>query len=44
MKYNGIIQRKLALLDEQTGMLEKSLKGVEYKRFKDDWILRSMAE
>lgn len=44
MKYNGTIQRKLTLLDEQVGRLEKSLEGVGYGTFKDDWILRSMAE
>lgn len=44
MKYNGIIQRKLTLLDEQVGRIKKSLEGVEYGTFKDDWVLRSMAE
>jgi len=44
VKHNGIIQRKLALLDDQVLRLEKSLEHVSYEDFKDDWILRSMAE
>lgn len=44
MRYNGVIQRKLALLDDQVAKLSGSLQDVPYENFKDDWILRSMAE
>ena len=44
MRYNGVIQRKLALLDDQVVKLSQSLQGVSCEDFKGDWILRSMAE
>lgn len=44
MKYNGVIQRKLALLDTQVSKLEESLKNVSLAEFEASWILRSMAE
>jgi len=44
VRYNGVIQRKLALLDDQVVKLSGSLQDVPYEDFKDDWILRSMAE
>lgn len=44
MRYNGVIQRKLALLDKQVRQLEESLQGVSYDQFADSWMLRSMAE
>jgi uncharacterized protein YutE (UPF0331/DUF86 family) len=44
MKPNGIIQRKLALLDDQIIQLQKHLQGVSLEKFRDDWVLRSMAE
>jgi uncharacterized protein YutE (UPF0331/DUF86 family) len=44
MKPNGVIQRKLTLLDDQVLHLQVSLKGISLERFKDDWVLRSMAE
>ena len=44
MKCNGVIQRKLALLDDQVLQLGKHLQGVSLERFRDDWVLRSMAE
>lgn len=44
MKYNGIIQRKLCLLDDQLVKLQKHLTGVTFNRFADDWVLRCMAE
>ena len=44
MRYNGVIQRKLALLNTQVLKLEESLKDVSFDEFKESWILRSMAE
>jgi uncharacterized protein YutE (UPF0331/DUF86 family) len=44
MRYNGVIQRKLSLLNTQVLKLEESLKDVSFDEFKDSWILRSMAE
>jgi uncharacterized protein YutE (UPF0331/DUF86 family) len=44
MRYNGVIQRKLALLDRQVLKLEESLKTVSLAEFEASWILRSMAE
>jgi len=44
MRYNGVVQRKLALLDQQVSRLGSALKDVPYETFEDDWVLRSMAE
>jgi len=44
MKYNGVIQRKLALLDDQVQKLKYHTKGISFSEFKDDWVLRSTAE
>ena len=44
MKYNGVIQRKLALLDDQVRRLERHTKDVTEQAFVDDWVMRSMAE
>lgn len=44
MKYNGVIQRKLALLDSQLVMLEKHLGTVTIEEFRESWMLRSMTE
>lgn len=44
MKYNGVIQRKFTLLDKQYVQLEKHFENVELDKFKDDWLMRSMAE
>lgn len=44
MKYNGVIQRKFALLDKQVIALRTHLEDVPFESFKDDWVLRSMAE
>ena len=41
---NGVIQRKLALLDTQLANLELHLRGVGREQFVADWMLRSMAE
>jgi len=44
MKYNGIIQRKLALLDDQVIQLEKHLQQISLEAFRQSWLLRSMSE
>lgn len=44
MKYNGVIQRKLCLLDDQVVKLQKHLAGVAFKEFAESWMLRCMAE
>lgn len=44
MRYNGVVQRKLALLSTQVLKLEESLKDISFSEFKESWILRSMAE
>ena len=44
MKYNGVIQRKLSLLNTQVMKLEDSLREVSLSEFETSWILRSMAE
>lgn len=44
MKYNGVIQRKLALLDRQVREIKKALAGVSYLDFAASWEKRSMAE
>jgi uncharacterized protein YutE (UPF0331/DUF86 family) len=42
--FNGVIQRKLALLDTQVAQLERHMNVVTRERFAGDWVLRSMAE
>ena len=44
MRYNGVIQRKLSLLNTQVMKLEDSLREVSLSEFETSWILRSMAE
>ena len=44
MKYNGIIQRKLALLDTQVQRLKQHTEGLTVEQFVDDWVIRSMTE
>ena len=44
MKYNGVIQRKFALLDKHLLMLGQHLEGIEFSVFKDDYALRCMTE
>ncbi len=43
-EFNGVIQRKLSLLDEQIGHLQTHLGKVTEEEFTDNWVLRSMAE
>ncbi len=44
MSLDGVIQRKLALMDDQALQLQKNLRGVTLEQFKESWLLRSMAE
>lgn len=44
MKYNGVIQRKLALLNNQLLHIESALNDVFYGNFESSWQLRSMTE
>jgi uncharacterized protein YutE (UPF0331/DUF86 family) len=44
MKHNGVIQRKLALLDQHRQRLEQYLAGVTLADFAQDWSKRWMAE
>ncbi len=44
MKYNGVIQRKFALLDKQFVRLKSHTKDIDFDTFANDWVMRSMAE
>ena len=44
MKYNGVIQRKLAILDDQVLKLKKHTAGVSFPDFEGNWVIRSMTE
>lgn len=44
MKINGLVQRKLSLLDNRIVRLESRLKDVTRQEFIDDWCLRSLSE
>ena len=44
MRYNGVIQRKLALLDKQVIRLRGSLKNISFDEFSQSWEKRSMTE
>ena len=44
MRYNGIIQRKLSLLEQQLLNLEASLATVDLNVFSNSWEKRSIAE
>ncbi len=44
MEFNGIIQRKLALLDDQVQKLKYHTSGVSYEEFTESWVMRSMTE
>lgn len=44
MKFNGVIQRKLALLDDRVQRLKKHTAGLTMEAFRDDWVVRSMSE
>ena len=44
LRWNGIIQRKLALMDQHLVKLESHLKDVALDRFCGDWALRTISE
>ena len=44
MECNGVIQRKLALLDKHLLHLQSELKGVDIESFKKDWAIQRMTE
>ena len=44
MRYNGVIQRKLALLDSTLQHLEASMAGVDLESFKASWEKQRMVE
>jgi len=44
MKYNGVIQRKLARLDEVVTRLETRTSGMSFEVFVEDWVVQSMVE
>ncbi len=44
MKYNGVIQRKLSLLDDQVQKLRMHTKNLSFAEFENDWVIRSMTE
>ena len=44
MKYNGVIQRKFALLDKQLLQLKNHTQDIDFDEFKNSWVLRSMSE
>ena len=44
LKWNGVIQRKLALLDQQVMRLEGHLRDVSREQFVQDWAMRTISE
>jgi len=44
LRWNGIVQRKLALMDQHLVRLEGHLKNVTREKFVEDWALRSISE
>ncbi len=44
MKYNGVIQRKFALLDKNFTKLQNRLENVKFIEFKDNWVLHCATE
>ena len=44
MKCNGVIQRKLALLDKHLLHLQSEFKDVDFESFKNDWVIQRMTE
>lgn len=44
LKWNGVIQRKLALLDSQVMRLESHLRDVAREQFIQDWAMRMLSE
>jgi len=44
LKWNGVIQRKLALMDQQVMRLEGHLRDVSREQFVQDWAMRTISE
>lgn len=44
MRYNGVVQRKLALLNKQLQKLEENLKDIEYAEFSESWGHKALSE
>ncbi len=44
MNRNGVIQRKLALLDDHVWKLKHHTRGLSFEAFESDWPARLMAE
>jgi len=44
MKYNGVVQRKLALLNTQLIRLEASLRELSFADFSESWEKRTLTE
>lgn len=44
LRWNGIVQRKLALMDQQLVRLESHLQNVTREQFVADWALRTISE
>ncbi|MDA3799789.1 MAG: DUF86 domain-containing protein [Kiritimatiellae bacterium] len=44
MRYNGVVQRKLALLSEQILNIQTMFVSVSYSEFEESWLNRSAAE
>jgi uncharacterized protein YutE (UPF0331/DUF86 family) len=44
MTINGVIQRKLSLMDHDLLRLKQAMAGVDLKGFKDNWGLQRIAE
>ena len=44
MKYNGVIQKKLAVISEYRMKLEQALDGMDWLAFEADWTAQKMTE
>lgn len=44
MQYNGVVQRKISMLDEQLLQIKKHISSLSFEEFKDNWLLKSGAE
>jgi hypothetical protein len=44
LKWNGVIQRKLALLDQQVMRIEGHLRNVSREQFVQNWAMRTISE
>jgi len=44
LKWNGVIQRKLALMDREVMQLEAHVRNASRERFVQDWGMRTISE